>query len=201
MSSLPRQRERFKPHSAASFSQVAELYEELKGRISQFNMYVDSRRPAVDQEHAYKQRFILQVCGAGRLFPVPWLGSRRLLSEAGRASGTVAGPPCPRRARGQGELLPAQPRVSCPDGWVIQTCHRCPEGVCVARPPRPPSDGSFVSAFRGGKRPQRCLGSSAVPSRCKRRNSGGCGQPSLSGGTSGAVSRDASSRKVAEALR
>lgn len=105
MSSLPRQRERFKPHSAASFSQVAELYEELKGRISQFNMYVDSRRPAVDQEHAYKQRFILQVCGAGRLFPVPWLGSRRLLSEAGRASGTVAGPPCPRRARGQGELL------------------------------------------------------------------------------------------------
>lgn len=96
---------------------------------------------------------------------------------------------------------PAEPRVSCPDGWVIQTCHRCPEGVCVARPPRPPSDGSFVSAFRGGKRPRRCLGSSAVPSRCKRRSSGGCGQPSLSGGTSGAVSRDASSRKVAEALR
>lgn len=105
MSSLPWQRERFKPHSAASFSQVAELYEELKGRISQFNMYVDSRRPAVDQEHAYKQRFILQVCGAGRLFPVPWLGSRRLLSEADRASGTVAGPPCPHCARGQGELL------------------------------------------------------------------------------------------------
>lgn len=42
---------------------MAELYEELKSRISQFNMCVDARRPVVDQEHTYKQRFILQVCG------------------------------------------------------------------------------------------------------------------------------------------
>ncbi|ELK01250.1 Putative ATP-dependent RNA helicase TDRD9 [Pteropus alecto] len=48
---------------------VAELYEELKGRISQFNMCVDSRRPVVDQEHTYKQRFILQVVLAGAFYP------------------------------------------------------------------------------------------------------------------------------------
>ncbi|XP_024614496.1 ATP-dependent RNA helicase TDRD9 isoform X2 [Neophocaena asiaeorientalis asiaeorientalis] len=41
--------------------EVAELYEELKTRISQFNMYVDSRRPVMDQEYTYKQRFILQL--------------------------------------------------------------------------------------------------------------------------------------------
>ncbi|XP_011376782.1 ATP-dependent RNA helicase TDRD9 [Pteropus vampyrus] len=49
--------------------EVAELYEELKGRISQFNMCVDSRRPVVDQEHTYKQRFILQVVLAGAFYP------------------------------------------------------------------------------------------------------------------------------------
>lgn len=41
---------------------MAELYEELKNRISQFNMYVDCRRPVMDQEYVHKQRFILQVC-------------------------------------------------------------------------------------------------------------------------------------------
>ncbi|XP_053451665.1 ATP-dependent RNA helicase TDRD9 isoform X3 [Nycticebus coucang] len=49
--------------------EVAELYEELKNRISQFNMYVDSRRPVMDQEYGYKQRFILQVVLAGAFYP------------------------------------------------------------------------------------------------------------------------------------
>ncbi|KAB1277221.1 ATP-dependent RNA helicase TDRD9 [Camelus dromedarius] len=49
--------------------EVAELYEELKTRISQFNMYVDSRRPVMDQEYVYKQRFILQVVLAGAFYP------------------------------------------------------------------------------------------------------------------------------------
>ncbi|KAM9091278.1 ATP-dependent RNA helicase TDRD9 [Megaptera novaeangliae] len=49
--------------------EVAELYEELKTRVSQFNMHVDSRRPVMDQEYAYKQRFILQVVLAGAFYP------------------------------------------------------------------------------------------------------------------------------------
>ncbi|XP_047286866.1 ATP-dependent RNA helicase TDRD9 isoform X8 [Homo sapiens] len=49
--------------------EVAELYEELKTRISQFNMHVDSRRPVMDQEYIYKQRFILQVVLAGAFYP------------------------------------------------------------------------------------------------------------------------------------
>ncbi|XP_055969720.1 ATP-dependent RNA helicase TDRD9 [Sorex fumeus] len=49
--------------------EVAELYEELKNRISQFNMHVDSRRPVLDQEYIYKQRFILQVVLAGAFYP------------------------------------------------------------------------------------------------------------------------------------
>ncbi|MEJ1275955.1 hypothetical protein NN561_006854 [Cricetulus griseus] len=48
---------------------VAELYEELKNRISQFNMFVDPRHPVLDQEHPYKQRFILQVVLAGAFYP------------------------------------------------------------------------------------------------------------------------------------
>ncbi|ELK28630.1 Putative ATP-dependent RNA helicase TDRD9 [Myotis davidii] len=48
---------------------VAELYEELKSRISQFNMNAGSRRPAVDQEYTHKQRFILQVVLAGAFYP------------------------------------------------------------------------------------------------------------------------------------
>nr|XP_045757785.1 ATP-dependent RNA helicase TDRD9 [Mirounga angustirostris] len=49
--------------------EVAELYEELKNRVSQFNMYVGSRRPVRDQEYIYKQRFILQVVLAGAFYP------------------------------------------------------------------------------------------------------------------------------------
>ncbi|XP_074250473.1 ATP-dependent RNA helicase TDRD9 isoform X1 [Saimiri boliviensis] len=49
--------------------EVAELYEELKNRISQFNMHVDSRRCVMDQEYMYKQRFILQVVLAGAFYP------------------------------------------------------------------------------------------------------------------------------------
>ncbi|CAH6853188.1 ATP-dependent RNA helicase TDRD9 [Phodopus roborovskii] len=49
--------------------EVAELYEELKNRISQFNMFVDPRHPVLDQEHPYKQRFILQVVLAGAFYP------------------------------------------------------------------------------------------------------------------------------------
>ncbi|KAM5339337.1 ATP-dependent RNA helicase TDRD9 [Glossophaga mutica] len=49
--------------------EVAELYEELKSRVSQFNMHVGSRRPALDQEFTYKQRFILQVVLAGAFYP------------------------------------------------------------------------------------------------------------------------------------
>ncbi|XP_071463584.1 ATP-dependent RNA helicase TDRD9 isoform X3 [Marmota flaviventris] len=49
--------------------EVAELYEELKNRISQFNMYVDPRRPVLDQEYPHKQRFILQVVLAGAFYP------------------------------------------------------------------------------------------------------------------------------------
>nr|KAF6269981.1 tudor domain containing 9 [Myotis myotis] len=49
--------------------EVAELYEELKSRISQFNMNAGSRRPALDQEYTHKQRFILQVVLAGAFYP------------------------------------------------------------------------------------------------------------------------------------
>ncbi|XP_031211814.1 ATP-dependent RNA helicase TDRD9 isoform X8 [Mastomys coucha] len=49
--------------------EVAELYEELKNRISQFNMFVDPRHPALDQEYPYKQRFVLQVVLAGAFYP------------------------------------------------------------------------------------------------------------------------------------
>ncbi|XP_053521960.1 ATP-dependent RNA helicase TDRD9 [Artibeus jamaicensis] len=49
--------------------EVAELYEELKSRVSQFNMNVGSQRPVLDQEFTYKQRFILQVVLAGAFYP------------------------------------------------------------------------------------------------------------------------------------
>ncbi|XP_008823752.1 ATP-dependent RNA helicase TDRD9 isoform X2 [Nannospalax galili] len=49
--------------------EVAELYEELKNRISQFNMFVDPRHPVLDREYPYKQRFILQVVLAGAFYP------------------------------------------------------------------------------------------------------------------------------------
>ncbi|XP_021099398.1 putative ATP-dependent RNA helicase TDRD9 isoform X3 [Heterocephalus glaber] len=49
--------------------EVAELYEELKSRVSQFNMYVDPQQPSLDPEYPYKQRFILQVVLAGAFYP------------------------------------------------------------------------------------------------------------------------------------
>ncbi|CAK6431722.1 unnamed protein product [Pipistrellus nathusii] len=49
--------------------EVAELYEELKSRISQFSMSAGPRRPALDQEFTHKQRFILQVVLAGAFYP------------------------------------------------------------------------------------------------------------------------------------
>ncbi|XP_068959813.1 ATP-dependent RNA helicase TDRD9 [Petaurus breviceps papuanus] len=49
--------------------EVAELYEELKNRITQFNMCVDTQRPVMDHEYVYKQRFILQVVLAGAFYP------------------------------------------------------------------------------------------------------------------------------------
>lgn len=51
------------PQAVSLSVQVAELYEELKSRISQFNMNAGPRRPALDQEYTHKQRFILQVRG------------------------------------------------------------------------------------------------------------------------------------------
>ncbi|XP_043842067.1 ATP-dependent RNA helicase TDRD9 [Dromiciops gliroides] len=49
--------------------EVAELYEELKNRITQFNMCVDTQRPVMDHDYVYKQRFILQVVLAGAFYP------------------------------------------------------------------------------------------------------------------------------------
>uniref|UniRef100_A0ABM5FBP8 RNA helicase n=1 Tax=Pogona vitticeps TaxID=103695 RepID=A0ABM5FBP8_9SAUR len=49
--------------------EVAELYEELKIRVAEFNMHVNSQPPALDHEHVYKQRFILQVVMAGAFYP------------------------------------------------------------------------------------------------------------------------------------
>ncbi|XP_053218290.1 ATP-dependent RNA helicase TDRD9 isoform X1 [Podarcis raffonei] len=49
--------------------EVAELYEELKKRMGVFNMEVNPHPPAMDQDHVYKQRFILQVVMAGAFYP------------------------------------------------------------------------------------------------------------------------------------
>uniref|UniRef100_A0A8D0EL96 Tudor domain containing 9 n=1 Tax=Strix occidentalis caurina TaxID=311401 RepID=A0A8D0EL96_STROC len=49
--------------------QVAELYYDLKKRVSAFNMYVETEPSAKDQECVYKQRFILQVVIAGAFYP------------------------------------------------------------------------------------------------------------------------------------
>ncbi|XP_060118901.1 ATP-dependent RNA helicase TDRD9 [Heteronotia binoei] len=49
--------------------EVAELYEELKRRISEFNMHVNPQPPAMDRDYVYKQRFILQVIIAGAFYP------------------------------------------------------------------------------------------------------------------------------------
>lgn len=50
--------------------EVADLYEELSKRIRAFNMFVDSqKRPPMDREYSYKQRFILQIVLAGAFYP------------------------------------------------------------------------------------------------------------------------------------
>uniref|UniRef100_A0ACB8G713 ATP-dependent RNA helicase tdrd9 n=1 Tax=Sphaerodactylus townsendi TaxID=933632 RepID=A0ACB8G713_9SAUR len=49
--------------------EVAELYEELKKRVSIFNMHVNQLPPAIDRDHVYKQHFILQVVLAGAFYP------------------------------------------------------------------------------------------------------------------------------------
>ncbi|XP_077179907.1 ATP-dependent RNA helicase TDRD9 [Paroedura picta] len=49
--------------------EVAELYEELKKRVSEFNMNVNPQPPAMDRDYVYKQRFILQVVMAGAFYP------------------------------------------------------------------------------------------------------------------------------------
>lgn len=51
---------------------MAELYEELKSRVSQFNMHADCRRPVLDREYPHKQRFILQVGALGLLRAPVW---------------------------------------------------------------------------------------------------------------------------------
>ncbi|NXX17523.1 TDRD9 helicase, partial [Podargus strigoides] len=49
--------------------EVAELVYNLKKRVSEFNMFVNPQPPAMDQESAYTQRFILQVVIAGAFYP------------------------------------------------------------------------------------------------------------------------------------
>ncbi|NXV76589.1 TDRD9 helicase, partial [Atlantisia rogersi] len=48
--------------------EVAELFHDLEKRVRAFNMYVNAQ-PSMDQEHTYKQRFILQVVIAGAFYP------------------------------------------------------------------------------------------------------------------------------------
>uniref|UniRef100_A0A3B4T453 ATP-dependent RNA helicase TDRD9 n=1 Tax=Seriola dumerili TaxID=41447 RepID=A0A3B4T453_SERDU len=48
--------------------QVAELYEDLKKRVSQFNMHVQDNEPS-DYTSTHKQKFILQVVIAGAYYP------------------------------------------------------------------------------------------------------------------------------------
>ncbi|XP_051801542.1 ATP-dependent RNA helicase TDRD9 [Acanthochromis polyacanthus] len=49
--------------------EVAELYEDLKKRVSQFNMHVSEDIQSSDYSTAHKQRFILQVVIAGAYYP------------------------------------------------------------------------------------------------------------------------------------
>ncbi|XP_022606674.1 ATP-dependent RNA helicase TDRD9 [Seriola dumerili] len=48
--------------------EVAELYEDLKKRVSQFNMHVQDNEPS-DYTSTHKQKFILQVVIAGAYYP------------------------------------------------------------------------------------------------------------------------------------
>uniref|UniRef100_A0A674EMP3 ATP-dependent RNA helicase TDRD9 n=1 Tax=Salmo trutta TaxID=8032 RepID=A0A674EMP3_SALTR len=49
--------------------EVAELYEDLKERVSQFNMHVIENPAPMDYSSLHKQRFILQVVIAGAYYP------------------------------------------------------------------------------------------------------------------------------------
>ncbi|KAM8915292.1 ATP-dependent RNA helicase TDRD9 [Spinachia spinachia] len=49
--------------------EVAELYEELKKRVSQFNMNVPESLPSLDYSSIHRQKFILQVVIAGAHYP------------------------------------------------------------------------------------------------------------------------------------
>uniref|UniRef100_UPI0037E94C75 ATP-dependent RNA helicase TDRD9 n=1 Tax=Semicossyphus pulcher TaxID=241346 RepID=UPI0037E94C75 len=49
--------------------EVAELYEDLKKRVSQFNMHVQNNTQPLDYTSAHKQKFILQVVIAGAYYP------------------------------------------------------------------------------------------------------------------------------------
>ncbi|KAJ8411736.1 hypothetical protein AAFF_G00153740 [Aldrovandia affinis] len=49
--------------------EVAELFEDLKKRVSQFNMHVSTDPPAMDYGSLHKQRFIMQIVIAGAFYP------------------------------------------------------------------------------------------------------------------------------------
>uniref|UniRef100_A0A673GW50 ATP-dependent RNA helicase TDRD9 n=1 Tax=Sinocyclocheilus rhinocerous TaxID=307959 RepID=A0A673GW50_9TELE len=49
--------------------EVAELFEDLKKRVSRFNMHISSSSNPTDYTSLHKQRFILQVAIAGAFFP------------------------------------------------------------------------------------------------------------------------------------
>ncbi|XP_033893578.3 ATP-dependent RNA helicase TDRD9-like [Acipenser ruthenus] len=49
--------------------EVAELFEDLKQRVAQFNMHISTIQPAMDHEYTHKQRFILQVVISGAFYP------------------------------------------------------------------------------------------------------------------------------------
>ncbi|XP_060919687.1 ATP-dependent RNA helicase TDRD9 [Labrus mixtus] len=49
--------------------EVAELYEDLKKRVSQFNMHVQENPQPLDYTNAHRQKFILQVVIAGAYYP------------------------------------------------------------------------------------------------------------------------------------
>ncbi|KAL7380920.1 hypothetical protein ABVT39_025994 [Epinephelus coioides] len=49
--------------------EVAELYEDLKKRVSQFNMHVPESPQSTDYTSTHRQKFILQVAVAGALYP------------------------------------------------------------------------------------------------------------------------------------
>uniref|UniRef100_A0A3P9PLI0 RNA helicase n=1 Tax=Poecilia reticulata TaxID=8081 RepID=A0A3P9PLI0_POERE len=52
-----------------SVLQVAELYEDLKKRVSQFNMHVLEDSPSPDNTSINRQKFILQIVIAGAFYP------------------------------------------------------------------------------------------------------------------------------------